>query len=892
MSSRYSRPHTPPGPPPSQGSRKSSGRKLSTSSSVTSKAPPSRSYDHHFDKPYSKSSSSSYPPPKAYSNDKYKSASLRKVGSDKVPNSSGGSGGGKYSSKGDAYSSESSSREYKVTREVNYPSGDRYGSKEPHHPHQSLYMGSSYPGEKTRYPDKYLSGSPPPPAPYGDSKYSSKKYADDYDPYPPEKSTGRYASASSSTRHEGSAYYSSGSLGPYSPYNSYSSYGAYGSTYGSRGGTGGYGASDKLAPLSYESDKLASSSYSSLDKLSQVPLHSRDKLSSGGYSDTKLGSRSRLYPEDDRRPYRDYTPPPTCSTRSPVRGLSSNSYSNFGHYSPPSRSPQRQLLNRYVIGDSVVYGPPGHYPRDLRSSSPRGRPPSPPSPQPLMPRSYSRYPASPRRYPSTSSRRSPPASSSQYRSPSPSARRVASPHRPPSPPPRRPPSPCSPQLRTSYRGSQEHSYERARSKDRYVRKASAVRSPARDSRGATIGRSELNSRGDRDKRKEPERRLTGSREKTHDGDPAKRARAGERNAEYHHSTSRGWSSKDTSTAATSNHLSSSHKDRRPRSPPPAARSSLRGGDLPRDRRREESRERDKSRRIEDRLGPSPSQTTRRSPALRSRAPRRAASPRDKRSSSRRHPDLRLWIESRKSEGGKRLGSPSRSRPVTKRVARSSERSTVSKRTRLGDPKKRLGGYKARRRALPIKRNKILKKYQRLTAKRGARVGGSSGKLNSQSSRENGGTRGDRGDEGSKGREDGGGGGGEGSRLPGSTATIRRVIKKPKVLSLVNRMVLKPRVIRKPTQKLLKDPKEETKSKDKTQSESNQKESSSKADDKQTTSSSTAGTTTHATTNASSTTAATTTSTSSAAAETTKRSSSRSTTAPSSSTTTTVTTSSS
>lgn len=107
---------------------------------------------------------------------------------------------------------------------------------------------------------------------------------------------------------------------------------------------------------------------------------------------------------------------------------------------------------------------------------------------------------------------------------------------------------------------------------------------------------------------------------------------------------------------------------------------------------------------------------------------------------------------------------------------------------------------------------IFPEYQRLTAKRGARVGGSSGKLNSQSSRENGGTRGDRGDEGSKVREDGSGGGGEGSRPPGSTATIRRVIKKPKVLSLVNRMVLKPRVIRKPTQKLLKDPKEETKSK--------------------------------------------------------------------------------
>lgn len=78
--------------------------------------------------------------------------------------------------------------------------------------------------------------------------------------------------------------------------------------------------------------------------------------------------------------------------------------------------------------------------------------------------------------------------------------------------------------------------------------------------------------------------------------------------------------------------------------------------------------------------------------------------------SRRHPDLRLWIESRKSEGGKRLGSPSRSRLVAKRVARSSERATVSKRSHLGagDPRRRLAGYRARKRALPMKRNKILK----------------------------------------------------------------------------------------------------------------------------------------------------------------------------------------
>ena len=158
-----------------------------------------------------------------------------------------------------------------------------------------------------------------------------------------------------------------------------------------------------------------------------------------------------------------------------------------------------------------------------------------------------------------------------------------------------------------------------------------MRSPTRDSRPTTISRSELNSRAERDKRKEPERRLAGSREKTHDVEPPKRARTGERNSEYHHSGSRGWGSKETSTAST-NHLSSSQKDRRPRTPPPTSRTSVRSADLSRDRRREDSRERDKSRRIEDRLGPSPSQTSRRSPTLRSRPARRAGSPRDKRSS--------------------------------------------------------------------------------------------------------------------------------------------------------------------------------------------------------------------------------------------------------------------
>ena len=311
MSSRYSRPHTPPGPPPSHGSRKSSVRKI-PSSSVSSKAPPSRSYDDHhtYDKTYAKSSSSSsYPPPKAYSDDKYKSSSVRKVSSEKVPNnSSSSSGGNKYSSKGDTYGNESS-REYKGTREVHYPSGDRYNSKDSHL-HHHPFLGSSYPGEKTRYSDKYLAGSSPPPPSYGDTKYVGKKYADDYDPYAPEKSSGRYSS-STSLRHEGSAYYSSGSLASYSPFTSYNSYGAYGSNYRNRGGTGSYGSTDKL---NYESDKVTPSGYNSLDKLSQVPLHPRDKLSSGGYSDTKLGPRGRLYSEDSRRTYRDYTSPPACSS--------------------------------------------------------------------------------------------------------------------------------------------------------------------------------------------------------------------------------------------------------------------------------------------------------------------------------------------------------------------------------------------------------------------------------------------------------------------------------------------------------------------------------------------------------------------------------------------------
>ncbi|XP_042221510.1 arginine/serine-rich coiled-coil protein 2-like [Homarus americanus] len=323
--------------------------------------------------------------------------------------------------------------------------------------------------------------------------------------------------------------------------------------------------------------------------------------------------------------------------------------------------------------------------------------------------------------------------------------------------------------------------------------SSTARSPSRDSR-----RGSDRSRGDRDKRKEPERTI-GSRERTHDAESGKRLRPGERDSDYRNSSDiRSWGKEGNHSSSNQTHQKDRSRDERhPRSP--LGRSAR--GDTSRDRRREGSRERDRGRRLEDRLGPSPAtQTTRRSPIGRPRVSRRAASPREKKRS--RHPgDLRLWIESRKSEGSKRPLSPSRPRPLARRTARSSERSTLVKRSRLGDPKKRLGGYKARRRTLPVKRNKILKKYQRLTVKRGPRSGGGtgSGKASNRSNKDSGGNRGD--------GEEGEGGGEDETSKPGSTATIRRVIKKPKNVSQVNRLALKPRVIRKPAQKLLKDPKE-------------------------------------------------------------------------------------
>lgn len=802
MSERYSRPRTPPGPPPAQGSRKLSSRGPSSSATPSKSVPPKSYEERPYDK-YNKSYTkpSSYPSSKPYANDKYKSATVRKV-SDKVASS-------KFMGKSDVYASDI----YK-SRDIGY-SSDRFSEKD------NVYV-SSYP-EKGRYTEKYPTG-----APYTD-KFSGKKFADDFDTYPEKAS--RYP------RHE-NAYYS-GSVSSYSAYTSYDAYnsyggdrhgagsysadkhgigvGSYGNKYGGRGGMVGYGG-EKLGGPGYGGDKLGrgGGSYGGEKHSGGGSTYPRDKLNTLVY-DGKPGTRPRIYPEDDRRPYQEYA---TQSTgRSPLRGTS-GSYGDYDRYSTAQRSPERQYLDRYVIGDSVVYGPPGQYPRDLRPTSPHARPPSPPSPQPLVTRSYPSYTStSPRRY-ASNSKRSPTLQatvSRQYRSPSP-LRRVTSPRRPPSPPSRRPPSPRSPYLR-GQRSSRERSFEGTRSKERYSSKASisgTARSLSRDNRSVANRRGNDRSKGDRDKRKESDRRL-GSRERTHDTESAKRLRSGERESEYRNSDVRNWG-KDGNHSSSSQTLPKNRPrdERHLRSP--IGRSAR--GDGSRERRREGSRDKDKNRRIEDRLGPSPvTQTTRRSPLARPRVPRRPVSPRDKKR-SRRPDDLRLWIESRKSEGSKRPLSPGRSRLLARRTARSSDRSTLVKRSRLGDPKKRLGGYKARRRALPLKRNKILKKYQRLTVKRGPRSGGGTGggRAGNRSNKDSGGSRAEVKDE----------GGGDETSKPGSTGTIRRVIKMPTYVSMVNRLALKPRVIRKPAQKLLRDPKEvDTTNKEKPVMQSSKEESSPK-----------------------------------------------------------------
>lgn len=169
---------------------------------------------------------------------------------------------------------------------------------------------------------------------------------------------------------------------------------------------------------------------------------------------------------------------------------------------------------------------------------------------------------------------------------------------------------------------------------RYGSKASIPstgRSPIRD-RNIADRRDGDRSRVDRDKRKEPERGL-GSRERNRDTDSIKRGRVGERSSEYHGNNDvRTWSKDSGQYGNGQSHQKDRLRDeRRPRSPvgrPVHA-------DLSRDRRREdESRERDRSRRMEDRLGPNPaSQLARRSPLpSRMRVSRRPASPRDKKRS--------------------------------------------------------------------------------------------------------------------------------------------------------------------------------------------------------------------------------------------------------------------
>ncbi|ROT83963.1 hypothetical protein C7M84_022852 [Penaeus vannamei] len=521
-----------------------------------------------------------------------------------------------------------------------------------------------------------------------------------------------------------------------------------GDKYGGRGSLTSYGT-DKLG-IGYGGDKHSrgDSSYGG-DKHRGGGSYASDKAAGGSSLsyDHKIGggTRSRLYPEEDRQLYRDYSPIRTL--RSPLSGGVGGSYDGYDRYSPPPRSPDRQYLDRYVIGDSVVYGPPGQYPRNLGQVSPHGRPPTPPSPQPVSSREYSRYSTtSPRRYWS-GGRRSPPLPStgqSRYRSLSPLPS-TTPPRRPPSPPARRPPSPIV--LIFPHIVGAEKEAMTAQKTDMRVKEEFQVQREVPLERADHCLIEEEVKEAEQAKERGEKNQKEGARQ-----------------------------------------------------------------ELSKDRRRESSRERDRSRRIEDRLGPSPA-STRRSPVLRARVSRRATSPRDKKR-SRRPDDLRLWIESRKSEGSKRPLSPSRSRLLAKRPARSSERSSVVKRSRLGDPKKRLGGGKARRRPLPIKKNRILKKYRRLTAKRGPRSAPGGSKTTNRSNKDSSSNRadGENNDEGDEGET--------GNSKPGSTATIRRVIKKPKNVSHVNRLALKPRVIRKPAQKLLRDPKEADKEKDPPASQSN------------------------------------------------------------------------
>ncbi|XP_068226711.1 serine/arginine repetitive matrix protein 2-like isoform X2 [Palaemon carinicauda] len=784
MSERFNRPRTPPGPPPSSNSRKTYGRgpasSAASSKSLTPKSYSDRSYDK-YDKTYK---SSGYQSSKDYPDDKYKSGKL----SDKV------TGGSKYASK-NVYIDDN----FKLGS-GQFLSSQRYGESKDGY--QTKYA------DKGRYgsDDKYSMTSTAATS-AATSQYGNKKY-DDYSTYPDK--TSRYPKQDG-----GGSFYGSS-------YDSYGSYDGYGADRHRGGAVGGYGG-DRVGvgPLSYGGGGRLGGGYGA-DKVGGGNLgYGGDKLGRGagtsyggekhgrggggggtgygadkhgasnlGYGDAKpavAGGRSRLYGDDDRRMYRgSYSP--TRPARSDVRTYGGGTYDDYNYgTSSSTRASEKQYLDRYVIGDSVVYGPPGQYPRNLQStSSPGRRPPSPPSPPLLSRNSYNRYSTtSPRRY--SSGRRSLTPTTTAYRSLSPTNRR------PPSPPSRRPPSPDS-----LYSRGRDRSYDSGRSKEgRYSNKTTATRSPLRDSaRSLPDRRDDGRSRVDDRNRRDSDKRLN-SREKD-SLDSNKRPRLGDHRSVDYHSTSntRGWGKDSYGQRDDRNQHNSPNRNVRRDSRTDGGSSRDRGG-----------------RRIEDRLSINPPSGSRRSPGARPRMGRNAASPRDGNKKPRRPDDLRLWIESRKNDGGKKGPSQGHGRPVGKGPPpRSGDRSKL-KRPRLGDPKRRLGGNnnnnnnnnKARRTGGPVRRNKILKKYRRMAAKRGMRSGPASGagsRNSNRSNRDGGGNR-------------RGGEGGEGDHTadaenskPGSTASIHRVIKKPSRVSLENNLEIRPRVMGRRTKKLLKDPKEE------------------------------------------------------------------------------------
>lgn len=753
-----SRPRTPPGPPPpsssshrksthKNSSSRSHGAPSTSSSGPTSsrgpgsKMPPPRTGSdlYTFSSQPGNLRKSSYPLGSSNSSsapresEKHSKSSTVRKSSGKI------SGSDKYTlGKSDPYLED-----YKpklVGSTASYVS-DPYLEKD-------IYTTSRYPTESKgirSYPDKFGSVSDP----YNDVNYSSVSKAKYYDPY---------SSYSGGTSH----YPHLDNAGPYYSVGSSSGYGGYGAPYDEpvRG----------PAPGSYGGDKM--------------------RGGGGGGGGRMLRAQ---YPEDEPRNYRDYSPPPIRSARSPLSSRGGSGYNDYGHFSPPPETSDR--LSRYVIGDSVVYGDKEYCP-DLGGQASQGgrRPPSPP-PHPL-PRTYSRYADnSPRRgYGSAIKGRSPLSGvphTPPYRSLSPLNRRPPSPsRRPPSPPSRRPLSPDSSYMRAPLRSSQVVSHEpRSRVKDSFksrsknpIPSSSLPRTPPREPAHTDRHRSD----GKLPKEKERKRELD-KRSRSRDGN----------NKHTRSSSSQGDRNSNSSIPRQKDSqvdipVSKNRVDSRDvkRARPPIMRNGREGSS--RDRKDDINREKDKPRRIEDRLGPTPNSVgnPRRTP-VKGRVTRRPNSPtRDKKRGSfvnRRPDDLRLWIESRKNEvGSKRPQSPNRSRlPAAKRLGRAGDRNAQpgNRRPRI-DPKKRLGNKARRKGLLNTRRNKILKKYGKLNAAK--RGGKGDGNVKNRDYK----------DEGYKGKN-------------GSSGSNRRVINKPapKHISRVNLLPVKPRVLKKPLQKLLQDPKE-------------------------------------------------------------------------------------